>query len=145
MFSTKSKTNIAAICVLIFFTHPTYAATGAYSSTATGPTIYAPNLWYTTNFPVIGSPPASSKTNSVVWSYIIGPAPTGSSFVAYLCHGSTATCINVTDRKSGSTTDFMNDGISANTKFFLYYKIDHNKAFPSVYGGSNKIIVNWGN
>jgi flagellar protein FlhE len=132
------------VTAAVFASQLSYAAGGSYGSNATGATIYSPNVWYSTNFPVLGNPPSASRVNpSVSWSYSIGTIPSGGTFIAYLCHGSINTCYNVTNIRTGQTNAFNTDGVSASAGFFLYYKINRSTAFAPVYGGSDQVIVNW--
>lgn len=121
------------------------AAGGAYSGTAVGATIFSPGVYYTTSFPVLGSPPASSTIGpSVSWNYSLDPIPAGRTLTALLCHGvskANSYCINVTNAKSGTTNAF--NGRSAATKFFLYYGVTGPSGFVPIYGGSDQVIVNW--
>lgn len=117
-------------------------AAGAYVSNAVGANITTPNTWFRTNFPIVGSPPpAGSTVSSVSWNYGIGTIPSGGTFAARLCHGTTLSCIDVTNVKSGSSSVFA--GRPATSAFFLEYRINRTTAFPQVYGQSAQLIVNW--
>jgi flagellar protein FlhE len=117
------------------------AVGGSYVSTAAGATIYAPNYWYTTNFPIVGSVLPNAELTTISWSYSVGTIPSGGTFQAYLCHGSTSACLDVTSWRSGSTSAFA--GRDAATAFFLYYRINRSSSFAPVAGGSDQVIVNW--
>ena len=117
-----------------------YAA-GSYVSSASGETIYSPNVWYQTNFDVLGNPPSTSKITNVSWKYASRSMPSGGTWVANLCHGTTSSCINVSSLSSGSSTFFNNK--SAATKFFLVYGIQSGSNFTPVSSGTDQVIVYW--
>lgn len=117
------------------------AAGGGYAQEAVVNTTYSTNQWNTTNFRVMGTPPASGKINVVRWSYTIGAIPANATFTAYLCQGDTNSCYDVTNLKSGSTNAFNNR--SPDKPFFLYHRIYRSSSFGPVSGGLAQVIVNW--
>ncbi|GFM65807.1 flagellar protein FlhE [Pseudomonas lijiangensis] len=119
------------------------AAGGAYSGNAVVSPTYSSNLWNTTNFPILGAPPASGRITSISWNYSIGTIPANATFTAYLCQGSTNACINVTSMRSGVTQAFNNR--APNQAFFLYHQIYRSGTFSPVSGGPAQVIVNWDN
>ena len=131
----KTLAMLVAASAGIALSGAALAATGgAYVSQTGGATIYAPNTWYTTNFPIVGTVPSTAEVRSVSWSYSVGTIPSGGTFIAYLCHGSTSYCINVTSFQSGSTSLFS--GRPATTAFFLYYGISTSSSTIAPQGGA---------
>ncbi len=139
----QSLKPIAALALFLAQSCAT-AAGGAYSSTAPGATLYTKGVWYTTNFPVVGpTPPSSSRASNVVYSYSVSTIPAGATLTTYLCHGSTAKCVNISSTRSGSTASFFTDGVGANVPFFLYQQLNSSKAVTPVYGGLDQVIVTY--
>lgn len=132
-----------AAAILAFFAVSANAASGSYSNSVPGATVYAPNTFYTTTIPVLGSPTPNSRAKSVYYSYGLGAIPSGGTLEAYLCHGTTSNCVNVSSSRSGSTTAFATDNRSATIPFFFYYRIVRSSSFPAVFGVTAQVIVNW--
>lgn len=129
---------VLAAFALLMQVQSANAAPGAYSSFAVGETIYSKNFGYQTNFPIVGSPPAST-INNVSYSWGLSYYPAG--LVVYLCHGSTSACLNITNSRSGTTSAFSLR--SPQTPFFLYYFVNGTGTMTPAYGQSNNVIVNW--
>jgi len=117
-------------------------AAGAYTSNATGATIVNKGTWYRTNFPIVGPSPAStSRIANVSWSYSIGTIRPGLTFEARLCHGTTLSCIDVSNVKNGSSSAFVNR--TATTTLFLEYRVTGSTAFIPLNGNPAQVTVTW--
>ncbi|WP_354411405.1 flagellar protein FlhE [Marinobacterium sp. MBR-111] len=138
------KLNFLKLCAALLFSalsSVSYASSASYVDSSPGAAIYSPNTWYQTNFDVLGNPPSDSSVTSVSWQYASRSIPPGGTWVAWLCHGTTSACINVSTLSSGSSEAFR--GRSAATKFFLIYGIGSSSSFAPVYGGTDQVIVNY--
>ncbi len=140
----KSLAALAIIASASTVSSIAYAVDGSYVSNATGANILTANTWYRTNFPLSGGvPPTTAKVTSINWQYNIGMIPSGGTFVAQLCHGTTLNCIDISTAKNGSTTAFANR--NASIAFFMQYRVNRTSAFPALYGHPAQLIVNWTN
>jgi flagellar protein FlhE len=127
---------------------PAMAITGgAYTSQASKVMmVSAPNMWYTNDFPIrAGAIPVTNANVSIIYyQYSLGQAQVGSkgTLTVQLCQGSTVNCVDISAAQSGSTTAFQ--GKTANTPFFLYYKVTSSKATGTITGsGTTQITVNY--
>lgn len=139
----KGIIGCAAALALATIGSNAFAVGGAYSQEAVVNTTYSSNIWNTTNFRIVGTPPSTGKINIVRWNYKIGTIPANATFTAYLCQGDTNSCYDVTHLKSGSTTVFNNR--SPDKPFFLYHRIYRASSFAPVSGGTSQVIVSWEN
>ncbi|WP_183142186.1 flagellar protein FlhE [Pseudomonas cichorii] len=139
----KGILGYAAALTLAVVGSNAFAVGGGYSREVNVPPTFSTNQWNTTNFPILGTAPASGKITFISWRYTMGPIPANATFNAYLCHGDTSSCIDVTSLKSGSTTFFANR--SPDKTFFLYHRIYRASSFAPVTGGAAQVIVNWEN
>lgn len=121
--------SVFAVLALLMQVQSANATPGAYSSFAVGKTIYSKNYGYQTDFPIVGSPPAST-INNVSYSWGLSYYPSG--LVVYLCHGSTSACLNITNSRSGTTSAFSTR--NPQTPFFLYYYVNGTGTMAPAYG-----------
>ncbi|MBB5020349.1 hypothetical protein HNQ59_003668 [Chitinivorax tropicus] len=105
------------------------------------PTIYSKNIWYYTEYPVVGNPPAN-KTLTLVyynWSY---PAPRPAGLTVYLCNSAVTLCADVTTVQSGSV-NFTGQGVPATTPLRIYAGVSGSGTMSPLYGGTTNIVVNY--
>ncbi|MBX8540599.1 flagellar protein FlhE [Pseudomonas cichorii] len=139
----KGILGCAAALVLATVGSNAFAVGGGYAKEANIKPTYSTNQWNTTTIPILGTAPTSGKITFISWKYTIGAIPTNATFNAYLCHGDTNSCIDVTSLKSGSTNFFANR--SPSKEFFLYHRISRSTSFAPVTGGPVQVVVNWEN
>lgn len=137
----------AALAFGMLSTAANAATSGSYnSSPGKLMSVSSANTWYTYDFPIrAGAIPVTNATVSVVYyQYALGQSAVGSkgTLTVQLCQGSTVNCTDISASQSGSTTAFQ--GKSANTPFFLYYKVSSNKATGTINGsGTTQVNVNY--
>lgn len=121
------------------------AASSGYGSSASSPTIYSKNYWYSSAFPVVGSPPSTAIVGRVyyTWDYSY-PRPSG--LQVYLCNnGGTnggTICRDVTSYGSGSV-DFTSSGVPANQTLRLYARVNGTGTMSPLYGAKSTVAVNY--
>ena len=115
----------------------TPSASGAWSSSAVGPTMYQRGWWYTGG--VINPIGGVNSTTSVVyyrWSASYRPA----GLLVYLCNY--ARCVDVSNFQSAGTMAFAGD--DAYSQFaFSFGVVGTGLLSPVVYGASNQVTVNY--
>lgn len=117
---------------------------GAYSSEPKkAMTLSAVNHWFIYPFPKTALPIKDATITKIYYQYALGQKDIPSGIlIVKLCKEGLSYCVDISDSQSGSTKKFQ--GESANSGFFLYYKVINHSSIGFVTGsGSTKIMVNW--
>jgi hypothetical protein len=138
----KLMYSLSAVVFCLFaFSQAALAYSSAYGSQVAAPTLYAKSTSYSTAyFPIVGSPPASSKVGLVSYSWSYSYIPAG--LEVWLCHAVVG-CLNVTNSQSGSTTAFQSAGASAASQFYLATRVTGSGTMAPAYGQVSRVTVNY--
>lgn len=116
------------------------SAGGAWSNSATGPTLYTKGQYDTISLKPVGTIPSTAKINTVYYTWSLSSKPVGLS--VFLCYKDQSYCSNVTKAQSGSTTVFS--GKAANQPLMFVFSVSGSGSLrPVVYGKTDQVIVNY--